>query len=739
MCGIFGIFNYEHIDYNNAQYKSLSEFVSAIFNTAAHRGPDNSILVNDSVSHSFLGFHRLTINGSAHYYGSNQPIYKNDIILLCNGEIYNYNTLLNELDLTPAEKEKHSGSDCEIIIDLYLKYGMDTTVELLDGAFAFILMDMRCLSQQADYAPKIYVARDPFGLRPLYWLKHTPQLFDGDYPEQVGTCMPFGFASEMKQLAPIVQNGSDVMLTVEPFQPGHYACYTGTMLTDERNYLQKDAPTFQKKVAWLIQPSSINVVNYFTFPHFRQLNHINHATSVSKIKDYLINAVDKRLHCTDRPIACLLSGGIDSSLICGIIRKLLPKDKPLETYSIGMAGASDKEYIKLVSQHIKSTHTHVEASKEEFLSAIPDVIRLLETYDTTTVRASVGNYLIAKHISENSDAKVIFNGDGSDELFGGYKYFLNCPDKYEFNRERKRLLKDIHYFDVLRSERSISVNGLEARTPFLDKELVSYVMTLCHDLTFTYDNATSYETEVKNTLCTEKHKACVFEAMKKTGIEKWMLRCAFIDSNIIPRNILTRSKEAFSDGVSSETDSWYIIIQKQIIKMICHNARRENTRLLIPLNVFLTMGGGMGLSSESVNADNYETNTYDASSLLCDNLLDRIFNCYRKLFCDEPYDDTLSETECKATMLLAEKWYYRAIYDYYYAGIDTIPYYWMPKYTTETNDPSARTLGVYADMHSSLTDAEKEDVLFNKILLRNVISGNSVSNVATIDVTKSFC
>lgn len=176
--------------------------------------------------------------------------------------------------------------------------------------------------------------------------------------------------------------------------------------------------------------------------------------------------------------------------------------------------------------------------------------------------------------------------------------------------------------------------------------------------------------------------------------------------------------------------------------MICHNAWREDTRLLIPLDVFLTMGIGMGLSSESVDADDYETDTYDASSLLCDNLLDRIFNCYRKLFCDEPY--TLSETERKATMLLAEKWYYRAIYDYYYAGIDTIPYYWMPKYTTETNDPSARTLRVYADTHSKLTEAEKESVLFNKILLRNIDSGksvgnNSVSNVDTIDVTKSFC
>lgn len=732
MCGIFGLFNYEHLDFKNK--KNLVEFIATIFNNASHRGPDNSVLVNDSVTHSFLGFNRLTINGSTHYYNSNQPFYKNDTILLCNGEIYNYHTLLNELDLTEYEKRKHSGSDCEIIIDLYLKYGIDTTLEILDGDFAFILIDMRCITDERIKTPKIFVARDPFGLRPLYWLKPKPYFFDGHYPELNGACLPFGFASEMKQLAPLIQETTHEYLDIEPLQPGHYVCYTGMVLNDNNSHLQEDAKTFRNKIAWVVNPSSINSVKYYTFPHFRQSNHICAVDGVLKIKDYLINAVNKRIQCTERPIACLLSGGIDSSLICGIIRKLLPDGKPIETYSIGMVGASDKEHIKNVANYIQSTHTHVELNKVDFLSAIPDVIRLIETYDITTVRASVGNYLIAKYISEHSDAKVIFNGDGSDELFGGYKYFLNCPNKFEFNRERKRLITDIHCFDVLRSERSISANGLESRTPFLDKELVSYVMTLSHDLTFTFDNATINETRTKNMQTLKKHNACVFEGMKQSGIEKWMLRRAFVDSDIIPLSILTRSKEAFSDGVSSNEDSWYITIQKHIIDMINKCAFDINTnygkKLYISKKTFLSL---TNMLDDNFNVDvttpNYD-DLLDISELYDDSLYEKINHYYKSIFSNINSDYT------KKIMLQAEKWYYRKVYDFYYYPINTIPYYWMPKYSAETNDPSARTLNIYKDKDTStLSSSEQEKHLRSKILLKN--SNECKTN--GYDFNNSFC
>lgn len=690
MCGIFGLFNHQCIQ--------NEQMIRDAFNSAAHRGPDNSTLTLDRVSHSYLGFHRLTINGAKHYYSSNQPICKNDIVLLCNGEIYNYHTLLDELDLTPLEKQQQSGSDCEIIIDLYLKFGIDTTLELLDGVFAFILMDMRCLSGgdgddgdgddsdgddigDGGRTPKIIVARDPFGLRPLYWLKHTDDFLDGCIPELVGSCMTFGFSSEMKQLAPIMKHIRENIetyseggtysnvLDVQAFPPGHYCVYEGSLIQTKH----KDNRTFSKNVAWFIKPSAVTLTKYFTFPHFRHQGG-DGSDGIERIKDYLINAVDKRIHCTDRPIACLLSGGVDSSLVCGIIRHLLPEDAPLETYSIGLRGSSDEKYIKEVVDHINSTHVYVECEKTDFLNAIPVVIRLLETYDTTTVRASVGNYLIANFIRITSDAKVIFNGDGSDELFGGYKYFLNCPNKYEFHKERKRLLSDIHHFDVLRSERSMSVNGLEARTPFLDKELVSYVMTLTNDLTFTPRHSSTFKTS----------DSCVFDEMKKSGVEKWMLRRAFVDSNLIPESILFRSKEAFSDGVSDESESWYSIIQKFLIHLLATNVKYVTDNGWVVKKSVLFQEDQGDMEDDYINVD----------ELSQDKLYVKITAYHRQL--TGVGVQTLSNKEIAELSITVEKWYYKKIYDHYYAPINTVPYYWMPNYSADATDPSARTLPVYA-------------------------------------------
>jgi asparagine synthase (glutamine-hydrolysing) len=256
------------------------------------------------------------------------------------------------------------------------------------------------------------------------------------------------------------------------------------------------------------------------------------------IKNKLTKAVKKRL-LSDRPVGALLSGGLDSSLISGIICKIYKENNiktPLKTFSIGLKGATDLGYAQIVADYIGSDHQTIECTEQDFLNAIPEVIYNIESYDTTTVRASVGNFLVAKYIKENTDIVVLFNGDGSDEQ-SGYYYLRNAPTNDEFHKECLKLLDEIKYYDVLRSDRCVSSKwSLEARTPFLDKEFVEFYMTIDPRKKM-YDD---------------------------TIIEKELLRKAFSNKNIIPDEVLWRPKEAFSDGCSSEKRSWHKIIQEHV-------------------------------------------------------------------------------------------------------------------------------------------------------------------------------
>jgi asparagine synthase (glutamine-hydrolysing) len=225
---------------------------------------------------------------------------------------------------------------------------------------------------------------------------------------------------------------------------------------------------------------------------------------------------------------------------------------PVETYSIGLEGSEDLRYAKIVANHLGTNHTEIVLSEKEFVDAIPDVIRSIESYDTTTVRASIGNWLLGKYIAEHREDKVIFNGDGSDELMGGYLYMNACPDSIEYDRESRRLLQDIHAFDVLRSDKSISSHGLEPRTPFLDRTWVQFYLSIHPDI--------------------RNHR---FQNQR----EKYLVRFAFSsdfykrsdykhsdnkssDKQLLPDEILWRRKEAFSDGVSKTSRSLYQIIQE---------------------------------------------------------------------------------------------------------------------------------------------------------------------------------
>jgi asparagine synthase (glutamine-hydrolysing) len=315
-------------------------------------------------------------------------------------------------------------------------------------------------------------------------------------------------------------------------------------------------------VSYYWKPCKQNEV-YYTMPIPTEINENANLKEIKRgICEMLNLAVKKRVVGTsERPIACLLSGGLDSSLITALVNKYY--DGVLETYSIGMKGSEDLRNARIVADHLGTKHHEIIVTPEKFFEAIPDVIRDIESYDTTSVRASVGNYLIGKYISENSDAKVILNGDGSDELTGGYIYMLKAPNSTEFDRESRRLLKDIYLFDVLRSDKSMSSHGLEPRTPFLDKYWVDYYLRIPSEI-----------------------RADVSHNGKR--IEKYLLRQSFQENepDLLPSEILWRNKEAFSDGVSGHAGSWFEFIQKKVaeIKTPNSSAAQETTQTTYKVN-----------------------------------------------------------------------------------------------------------------------------------------------------------
>jgi asparagine synthase (glutamine-hydrolysing) len=512
MCGIFALLNNTNISYNTIQNE---------FNKGKNRGPEFSKLETNYMK-MVLGFHRLAINGLN--YESNQPLVIQDVILICNGEIYNYKQLYKNMAIKPK-----TDSDCEVIIHLYIKYGIEQTLNMLDGVYSFILYDNRL---HDDLNSKIYIARDPLGVRPLYYLKNKKL--------ELSSNSLHGFASELKCLE-YFYNLDTENYSIEQFQPGTYTSFNmsnkvGSVWEMEKENIPYFIPSFSH--SWLIN---------------NETEHVFISNMYSRIACYLNAAVNKRCLTTERPIACLLSGGLDSSLIAALVNNFynlhnLPNK--LETYSIGLKGSEDLKYARIVADYLGTNHTEIIVTENDMFDAIPEVIHAIESYDTTTVRASIGNYLLGKYIAANSEAKVIFNGDGSDELFGGYLYMNKCPDDIEFDKESRRLLKDIHLFDVLRSDKSISSHGLEPRTPFLDRNFVNFILSI-----------PPYFRNHMN-----------YNHLLGVCIEKFILRHSFScenfkdssDRQILPDEILFRKKEAFSDGVSGQGHSLYKILQEHI-------------------------------------------------------------------------------------------------------------------------------------------------------------------------------
>lgn len=550
MCGIFALLN------NSSSFDD--KFIYNNFMKGVKRGPEYSEYIK-LYKNIEIGFHRLAINGIDNI--SNQPFKIDNIIMICNGEIYNFKELYKEHNITP-----NTNSDCEVIIHLYKKYGIEYTLTLLDGYYSFILID----SSDSSKEPEIFVARDPFGVRPLYVMK-----INYDYNNSINNITYDNiindeiiiFASELKSINEFLKIPESSQITM--YQNNDFINKNNNIF--EFNINQYPPGTFSK----LIKKNIVNGTFYFeifakkfyNFPilsleNNSNINQINNDETIhifNQIYNTFNNAIKKRvIGTTSRPIACLLSGGLDSSLVAALVSRYYKQfyNKQLETYSIGLPGGEDLKYAKIVAEHINSKHTEIIVSENDFFNAIPEVIQNIESYDTTTVRASVGNYLVSKYISKNSSAKVVFNGDGSDELTGGYLYFHACNNKYEFDKEIKRLLNDIHLFDVLRSDKSISSNGLEPRTPFLDIQFVNNYLSI--PIKYRYNPGKP---------------------------EKWLLRKTFeiCDPDILPKQVLWRTKEAFSDGVSSQTRSWYQIINEKV--HLCNINNYDNEQHLKPKTI----------------------------------------------------------------------------------------------------------------------------------------------------------
>lgn len=347
-----------------------------------------------------------------------------------------------------------SDSDCELLLPLYQEYGVDM-FRMLDAEYACILYD--------GETGQMIAARDPIGIRPLYY-----GYVDGDII----------FASEAKNLVGVCDR-------ILPFPPGHY--YKDGKFVCYRE-ISKPETVYDDDVE----------------------------TACGKIHDKLMAGIEKRLDA-DAPVGFLLSGGLDSSLVCAVAARL--SSKPIKTFSVGMdIDAIDLKYAKQVADYIGSDHTEVIITKEDVLEALPKVVALLGTYDITTIRASIGMYLVCKYIHEHTDLRVILTGEISDELFG-YKYTDFAPSAAEFQTEAEKRIQELHMYDVLRADRCISVNSLEARVPFGDLDFVEYVMAL-----------------------TPERKINTY------GKGKYLLRHAF-EGDYLPYDILMREKAAFSDAV----------------------------------------------------------------------------------------------------------------------------------------------------------------------------------------------
>lgn len=468
MCGIYACVNMLNQPRGSKEFRKI-----------ARRGPDCSRFVEivDKYPYSLhLGCHRLQIVGSEK---GMQPLEQNGIYLVCNGEIYNYQSLCSAYQLEPT-----TDTDVEVVLLLYVKLGIERTLELLDGEFAFALIDTN--------VNKAWCARDRHGVRPLYY----------------------------------TMGERDFILVVSSEGKGT-PDFKGVQITP--GVLYEFTLDYKRKAIHEREYSS-------PIPVFE--------TQPKSIDQLLSLSVRKRVNHGDAQVGFLLSGGLDSSLLLAMAMRDTQNTKTVQVFSIGYESGVEESpdlarsirvvgYLKEKYGVGSINHHIVRFTLAEALSVLPQVQYSLESYDPTTIRASVPMYLLAKYIRRATNVRVLISGEGADELFGGYLYFRYAPTVDSYLLEKKRLLSEIHFFDGLRADRCLSAFGLELRVPFLDQHLVQHVLG-------TDPNVVS-----------ERYQ----------DIEKYVLRK--VAEEYLPKEIAWARKEAFSDGVGS---SWITDLKQETSK-----------------------------------------------------------------------------------------------------------------------------------------------------------------------------
>ena len=465
MCSIFGIFGLQPGD----DLAALRRQALDLSQRQRHRGPDwSGVYVDDG---AILVHERLAIVDPA---GGSQPLLSSDgrLALAVNGEIYNHKPLKAELEHAYAFQTE---SDCEVINALYLEDTPASFLNRLNGIFAFALWDKA--------QGRAIIARDPIGVVPLYW--------GHDREGRLRV------ASEMKSLV-------DDCADVAQFPPGHW-----------------------------YDTASGELVQYYQRP-WREYDAVQDVdVSTTELREAFEAAVHRQL-MTDVPYGVLLSGGLDSSLVAAVAaryarHRIEDGDQSeawwprLHSFAIGLKDSPDLAAAKVAADMLGTVHHGFEYTFEEGLDALPEVIRHIETYDVTTIRASTPMFLLARRIKAMG-VKMVLSGEGSDEVFGGYLYFHKAPDARQFHEELVRKLDALNNFDCLRANKSMMAWGVEPRVPFLDREFLDVAMRM-----------------------DARHKMVHRGSDGAQRIEKGVLRQAF--EGYLPEQILWRQKEQFSDGV----------------------------------------------------------------------------------------------------------------------------------------------------------------------------------------------